>query len=192
MDTQPEEITETTTASRRALLTSLIAGASVAAVPFLASTASAAAGSTPSTTTPPTRSESDAPVLNALLAREEAMVLAYKTAVGNSMSEEEKNVLLYFHQNHIAYVDALRGYLGPEATRTNPPAATSPAGAFAVIASALIAAERETVNAHTAALAQIAGISAASLVASIIPVEARHITVLSIASGQPVSAALTN
>ena len=192
MDTQPEEITETTTASRRALLTSLIAGASVAAVPFLASTASAAAGSTPSTTTPPTRSESDAPVLNALLAREEAMVLAYKTAVGNSMSEEEKNVLLYFHQNHIAYVDALRGYLGPEATRTNPPAATSPAGAFAAIAGALIAAERETVNAHTAALAQIAGISAASLVASIIPVEARHITVLSIASGQPVSAALTN
>ena len=192
MDTQPEEITETEKSSRRALLTSLIAGASVAAVPFFATRASAAAGSTPSTTTPPTRSESDAPVLNTLLAREEAMVLAYKAAVGNAMGEEEKNVLLYFHENHIAYVDALHGYLGPEATRTNPAAAVTPSGSFTDIATALIAAERETVNAHTAALSQIAGISASSLIASIIPVEARHITVLSIASGQPVSAALTN
>lgn len=192
MDTQPEELTETATTSRRGLLTSLIAGASVAAVPFLAGNASAAAGSTPSTTTPPNRDEADNPVLNVLLARERAMVLAYRAAVDNSMSEEEKNVLLYFHENHIAYVDALHGFLGPKAIEASPGAAAAPSGSFANIATTLIAAERETVNAHTAALAQISGISAASLIASIIPVEARHITVLSIASGQPVSAALTN
>lgn len=192
MDNQPEELTTNATSSRRALLASLIAGASVAAVPFLAGKASAATGSTPTTTTPPNRSNADNPVLNTLLARERAMVRAYKVAVSNSMSEEEKNVLLYFHGNHIAHVDALKGFLGPEAGPDNSSAAVTPTGSFNDIAAQLIAAERETANAHSAALAQITGISAASLVASIVPVEARHITVLSIASGQPLNAALTN
>lgn len=192
MDNQPEELTTNATSSRRALLASLIAGASVAAVPLLAGKASAATGSTPTTTAPPNRSDADNPVLNTLLARERAMVRAYKVAVSNTMSEEEKNVLLYFHSNHIAHVDALKGFLGPAAGPDNSSAAVAPVGSFNDIAAQLIAAERETANAHSAALSQIVGISAASLVASIVPIEARHITVLSIASGQPLNAALTN
>lgn len=180
------------TSSRRALLTSLIAGVSVAAVPFLAGKASAATGSTPTTTAPPNRDDADNPVLNTLLNRERAMVRAYRVAVQSSMSEEEKNVLLYFHSNHIAHVDALKGFLGPAAGPDTASAAVAPTGAFNDIAAQLIGAERETISAHTAALAQIVGLNAASLVASIVPIEARHITVLSIASGQPLSAALTN
>ena len=192
MDTQPEELTETTTSSRRALLASLIAGASVAAVPFLAGKASAAAGSTPTTTAPPNRDAADNSTLNALLAREYAMIRAYKVAVSNNMTQEEKDVLLYFHANHIAYADALKGYLGPEAEGDSSSAAVAPVGSFNDIANQLIGAEPETINAHTNALNQISGIDAASLVASIIPTEARHITVLSIASGQPIRVALTN
>jgi hypothetical protein len=192
VDNQPEEHTTNATSSRRALLSSLIAGASVAAVPFLAGKASAATGSTPTTTAPPNRTDADNPVLNTLLDRERAMVRAYKVAVSNSISEDEKNVLLYFHSNHIAYVDALKGFLGPAAGPDNSSAAVTPTGSFNDIAAQLITAERDTINAHTNALAQIVGISAASLVASIVPVEARHITVLSIASGQPLNAALTN
>lgn len=192
MDNQPEELTMNATSSRRALLTSLIAGVSVAAVPFLAGKASAATGSTPTTTAPPNRDDADNPVLNTLLNRERAMVRAYRVAVQSSMSEEEKNVLLYFHSNHIAHVDALKGFLGPAAGPDTASAAVAPTGAFNDIAAQLIGAERETISAHTAALAQIVGLNAASLVASIVPIEARHITVLSIASGQPLSAALTN
>lgn len=192
MDNQPEELTTNATSSRRALLTSLIAGASVAAVPFLAGKASAATGSTPTTTAPPNRDDADNPALNTLLDRERAMVRAYRVAVQSSMSEEEKNVLLYFHSNHIAHVDALKGFLGPAAGPDTASAAVAPTGAFNDIAAQLIGAERETISTHTAALAQIVGLSAASLVASIVPIEARHITVLSIASGQPLSAALTN
>ena len=192
MDNQPEELTTNATSSRRALLTSLIAGVSVAAVPFLAGKASAATGSTPTTTAPPNRDDADNPTLNTLLDRERAMVRAYRVAVQSSMSEEEKNVLLYFHSNHIAHVDALKGFLGPAAGPDTASAAVAPTGSFNDIAAQLIGAERETINAHAAALAQIVGISAASLVASIVPIEARHITVLSIASGQPLNAALTN
>jgi hypothetical protein len=186
VDTQPEELTETPTSSRRALLASVIAGASVVAVPLLSRNASAAESSSPN------RDEADNPTLNALLNRERAMVSAYKAAVSNNMSDEEKEVLLYFHQNHIAYVDALKGYIGPAALADTSSPAVSPTGSFAAIAGQLISAERETIEAHTNALAQISGLGAASLVASIIPVEARHITVLSIASGQSVGAALTN
>jgi hypothetical protein len=192
VDTQPEELTANATSSRRALLASLIAGASVAAVPLLSGKASAAAGSTPTTTTPPNRDDKDNPTLNALLARERAMVRAYKVAVSNNISDEEKNVLLLFHANHIAYVDALNGFLGPDAEPDTSSAAVTPTGSFRDIAAQLIAAERQTADTHTAALADIRGVSAASLVASIVPVEARHITVLSIASGQSLNAALTN
>jgi hypothetical protein len=192
VDTQPEDTTTNATSSRRALLASLIAGASVAAVPLLSGKASAATGSTPTTTAPPNRDDRDNPTLNALLARERSMVRAYKVAVSNNISDDEKNVLLYFHANHIAYVDALNGFLGPDADPDTSSAAVTPTGSFRDIAAQLIAAERQTADTHTASLANIRGISAASLVASIVPVEARHITVLSIASGQSLNAALTN
>jgi hypothetical protein len=171
-------------ASRRQLITSLIAGGVViAASPVFAGTASGA------TSDIPKNDERDNPTLNSALERESRMAATYALAVEAVSSEDDKAALLLIHDNHVAYVDALRGYLATNAqTPTGQPLA-NPTGSFNSIASLLSGLEDETVNIHTNSLTGLIGMNAAALVASIITVEARQAAALALVSGSSALAA---
>lgn len=175
---------ETPTTSRRQLLASLLAGGAIAAAtPVLARSASAA------TSDIPKKDSRDNATLNAALERESQMVATYALAVEATTNEDDKAALLLIHSHHIAYVDALRGYLATEAQNPSGRAIASPSGSFSAIANLLAGLEDETVSIHTNNLAGLIGINAASLVASIITMEARHSAALAIVAGASPQAA---
>ena len=176
---------DTPTTSRRQLLASLLAGGALAvATPTLARRASAAGSDIPK------KDARDNATLNAALERESQMVATYALAVAATANEDDKAALLLIHDHHIAYVDALRGYLATDAQTPSGRAIGSPNGTFASIANQLASLEDETVTIHTNNLASLIGINAASLVASIITMEARHSAALSIVAGaSPIAAA---
>jgi hypothetical protein len=174
----------TPTPSRRQLIASLIAGgAIVATAPVLGGKASAA------TSDIPKNDARDNPTLNAALERESRMVATYALAVDATANEDDKAALLLIHNNHVAYVDALRGYLATQAQNPSGQPLASPSGSFRAIASLLSALEDETVTIHTNSLSNLIGINAASLVASIITVEARQSAALALVSGNSALAA---
>ncbi|MEY3690962.1 MAG: hypothetical protein RJB57_617 [Actinomycetota bacterium] len=174
MDETPE-ITGTTYRTRRGILSSLVAAGAAVAV---ASRASAAEdGSAPTTTAPPQRTGSDIPVINSLIAREADMVATYEAAVG-SMSGDDLAALKLIHSHHLAYVQALAAYLGGDASAAPGTALALTGSGYAQLARELAAHERATVDAHVAALNSVAGLDAATLVASIVTAEARHIGAL--------------
>ena len=165
-------------ASRRQLIASLIAGgAIVAASPMLTRTAHAA------TSDIPKNDERDNPALNAALDRESRMVATYALAVAATTNADDKAALLLIHDNHVAYVDALRGYLATEAQDPSGQPLATPSGSFAAIAALMSGLEDETATIHTNSIAGLTGINAASLVASIITVEARQAAALALVSG---------
>jgi hypothetical protein len=175
---------DTPATSRRQLIASLIAGgAIVAASPVFARGASAA------TSDIPKNDERDNPALNAALDRESRMVATYALAVAATTNEDDKAALLLIHDNHVAYVDALRGYLATEAQNPSGQPLANPSGSFTAIASVLSGLEDETASIHTNSLAGLIGINAASLVASIITVEARQSAALALVSGNSALAA---
>lgn len=178
------------TTSRRKLIASLLAGGAVAATaPFLASQASAEGESGPSTTAPPRRDSADIAALNAALTRESQMAATYALAVA-STSGDDKAALLLIHDHHVAYAQALKGYLATEAGSLSSSALATPSGSIASIAGQMAALEEETVTIHTNSLETLRGIDGASLVASIITVEARHVAALNIIAGtSPIAAA---
>ncbi|MTA93623.1 MAG: hypothetical protein F2545_04595 [Actinobacteria bacterium] len=169
---------DTPAASRRQLIASLIAGgAIVAASPVFARGASAA------TSDIPKNDERDNPTLNAALERESRMVATYALAVAATTNQDDKAALLLIHDNHVAYVDALRGYLATEAQAPSSQPLASPSGSFSSVASLLSGLEDETATIHTNSIAGLVGINAASLIASIITVEARQSAALALVSG---------
>jgi hypothetical protein len=171
------------TTSRRRLIASLLAGGAVAATaPFLAGNASAADDSGPSTTAPPHRDSADNPTLNAALDRESRMAATYELAV-RSAKDDDKAALLLVHDHHVAYAQALKGYLGTNASSASTQPLANPSGSVAAMARQLAALEEETVAIHTSYLESLRGINAASLVESIITVEARHVAALNIIAG---------
>ena len=176
--------------SRRKLIASLLAGGAIAATaPFLASSASAEGESGPSTTAPPRRDSADIAALNAALVRESRMAATYAIAVA-AASGDDKNALLLVHDHHVAYAQALKGYLATEAGNASTQPLASPSGGITALASQLAALEEETVTIHTNSLETLRGIDAASLVASIIVVEARHVAALNVIAGtSPIAAA---
>lgn len=171
------------TSRRRAIAGLLAGGAAVVAAPLLAGRASAA-------TDAPTRDAADNGPLNAGFEREMRMVATYLAAVNAASNADDKAALKLIHDHHVAYVQALKGALGTEAgVGSNQPLAAV-RGTTAQIAGTLARLEEETVAAHLSILAGLRGTSAASLVASIITVEARHVAALGIVSGQsPLAAA---
>lgn len=189
MANHPVDSPEATT-SRRRLIASLLAGGAVAATaPFLASSASAAGESGSATTAPPHRDRADNAALNAALARESRMAATYAAMI-NSVSGDDKAAMLLIHDHHVAYAQALKGYLGTDADNASTAPLASVSGSVAQIASQLAALEEETVTIHTNSLANYRGINAAMLVASIITVEARHVAALNIVAGtNPIAAA---
>lgn len=178
------------TTSRRRLIASLLAGGAVAATaPFLSSVASAAEESGPSTTAPPHRDSADNATLNAALARESSMAATYAIAVGAATGDDQAALLLV-HDHHVAYAQALKGYLATEVATVSGQPLARPSGSVAGMARQLAALEEETVAIHTNNLSTLRGINAAALVASIITVEARHVAALNIIAGtSPIAAA---
>lgn len=175
---------DTPTTSRRQLLASLLAGGAIAAAaPVLTGRASAA------TSDIPKRDAQDNNALNAALQRESQMAATYALAVEATSDEDDKAALLLIHDHHLEYVDALLGYLATEAEKPAGRAIASPSGSFSSVANQLAALEDETIAIHTNNLAGLIGINSASLVSSIITMEARHSAALSIVAGASPQAA---
>lgn len=170
------DLPEVPATSRRQLLTSLLAGSAViAATPLLAGRASAEGIVAP-------RDPKDFASLNEGLKRERQMAATYSALVAKA-SGDEKTALTLLLDHHSAYVDALKGYLGTNAVATTEAPLASPTGAFAAIAAQLATLEDQTATLHIDRLTTLVGLDAASLVASIITMEARHAAALQLVSG---------
>ena len=175
--------------SRRRLIASLLAGGAVAATaPFLAGSVSAEdSGST--TTAPPHRDPADNASLNAAFDRESRMAATYEIAAEKT-SGDDKAAMRLIRDHHLAYAQALKGYLATNAKSASTAPLAAPAESTAAIAQQMASLEEETVTIHTNNLASLNGINAAMLVASIIVVEARHVAALNIIGGtSPIAAA---
>ncbi len=182
-DLSPQTATDTATSRRRLIAGLLAGGAAVAAAPLFAGSASAASDS-------PTRDIADNDSLNAGLERERRMVATCLAAVNAVSNADDKAALTLVHDHHVAYVEALTGALGTAAADGSTTPLASMSGSTASIAGTLSRLEQETVDAHLSILAGLRGTTAASLVASIITMEARHVAALGIVSGQtPLAAA---
>ena len=177
------DLPEASATTRRRLLTSLIAGtAAVAAAPLLAGHASAADDAL-------LRDPKDFAALNDALKRERQMAATYAAAAAKA-SGDEKTALSLLNDHHTAYVDAIKGYLGNDASRTAEGPLASGAGSFAQIAAQMASLEEQTSTMHTDMLATLAGLGAATLIASIITMEARHAAALALIGGaSPLAAA---
>jgi len=178
------------TTSRRKLIASLLAGGAVAATaPFLASQASAATKPSAELPSPPKRDAADNAGLSAALVRESRMAATYELAVA-ATSGDDKAALLLIHDHHVAYAQAIKGYLATEAGASSSQPLANPSGSIAAIAAQMATLEEETLNIHTNSLETLRGVDAASLVASIIVVEARHVAALNVIAGtSPIAAA---
>lgn len=193
MENQQVDLPENSATSRRRLLTSLLAGgAFAAAAPVLASRASAAeSGSTATTVAPPNRDDADNATLNALSRREAQMVATYAGAVKATKNADDVAALTLIHDHHVAYQQAINGYLGRHADIPTPASPlASASGNFSSDANQLAALETATMNQHIDALNSLNGMDAATLVASIITMEARHSAALAVVAGSaPLTAA---
>lgn len=183
-DADLSPMTHDQTTTRRRVIAGLLAGSAAAvAAPLLASGASAA-------TDAPTRDAADNGPLNAGLERESRMVATCLAAVNAISNADDKAAITLIHDHHVAYVQALKGALGTAAGAGSDQPLAAVSGSTADIAGTLARLEEETIAAHLGILASLRGTSAASLVASIITVEARHVAALGIVSGQsPLAAA---
>jgi len=189
VEPQSVDTPETNMISRRRMITSILAGGAMAAAPVLVGRASADSGSTATTVAQPERSDADNSVLNALLSQESRMVATYNAALGASLSKDDIAALELIRDNHLAYVHAIKGYLGTSFTAPSNAPLASPAGNLAAVANALAALEDQTLNLHLGAMASLAAKDSSTLIASIITMEARHSTALAIVAGNAPTAA---
>lgn len=185
MENHSVDLPQQNTTSRRRLLSSLLAGGAFAvAAPVLATRVSAEG------TTAPNRDARDNAALNALLDREAQMVATYAGVVGSLKDADDIAAFTLIHDHHVAYEQAIKGYLARAAVAGNRTPLASPSGSLPAIAGQLASLEEATMNQHIAALGNLIGLDGAKLVASIITTEARHIGALSIVSGAaPLTAA---
>lgn len=174
MDTTPPDRIGNLRASRRGLLATFCGGAVLTSASLLS-----AAGALAAESDAPGRDPADADPLNRALFSERIAVARYRSYVASSaLSDDERAVLLWFHDHHQAYCDALKAYLGPRATPDAGAFLPDSDAGFAAAASDLASRESELVLAHTEAIAALKGTEAAALIASIVVVEARHQTAL--------------
>lgn len=157
-------------ASRRGLLAMLGGGAVASAAGLLA-----AAGAVAAESDAPRRDPADAGALNQALFSERSAVARYRSYVASAaLSDDERAVLLWFHDHHQAYCDALKAYLGPDAARDPGAFLPDSSAGFAAAAADLVGTEASLVRLHSDAIGSLKGTEAAALMASIVLVEARH------------------
>ena len=187
VDTHQVESPDMSMTTRRRLIASLLAGgAIVAAAPLFAGHASAAeAGG------PPHRDAADNEALNSSLERESRMVATYRKAIVG-LTENDLIAMTLILDHHVAYAQALTGYLAVDVKTPGSAPLASPAGSLASIARQLAALEDQTATIHTDILATIKGLDAANLLASIVTVEARHSAALELVAGASPIAAVGN
>jgi len=171
--------TENSGTTRRRLIASLLAGGTaVAFAPVLAGTARAATG--PDL---PKRDESDNAPLNAAVERSASLVATWAAVVASISNAEDKAAMKVIHDHHLAYKQALVGFLGPDIVDYEPAVLARPTGSVASVAAEMSRLEDETVQIHLGILGGLKGVDAASLIASIITVESRHVAALALLSG---------
>ena len=173
--------------TRRRLIASLLAGgAVVAAAPLFAGHASAAENAAP-----PHRDAADNDALDACLERESRMVATYRNVIGG-LTENDLTAMTLILDHHVAYAHALKGYLALEAHTPSTAPLASPTGSLSSIARQLATLEDQTATIHTDAIGTIKGLDAATLLASIVTVEARHAAALELLAGSSPIAAVGN
>ena len=181
MDSHDVELPAHADSARRRLIGSLLAGglAAVVAPKFIGSASAAA----------PQAKVANADILNQAYQRELDMVATYAATVAVTAGQDDKPALLLIHEHHVAYAQALKAYLGSSADDVTGRSLSGPSGSIASDANRLAALENETMNTHLGFLAQLEKADAASLIASIITVEARHVAALTLVGGGSVAAA---
>jgi hypothetical protein len=151
----------------------------------------------PSATTPPSTADV------ALLAFGNGAELAardlYAVAAGlSAFSDEEKTVLVGFHDHHRAAAQALAGLVGSDAPNVREDAVYN---AFrsrlegsdkSAIYDALRELENTLVATHTSLVGTLDGTAGSALVASIITTQARHAAILALVAGRALNDALVN
>lgn len=173
--------------TRRRLIASLLAGgAVVAAAPLFAGHASAAeAGG------PPHRDPADNEALNACLARESRMVATYRKAIVG-LTGNDLTAMTLILDHHVAYAQALTGYLAVDVIAPSNAPLASPTGSVANVARQLATLEDQTASIHTDTIGTIKGLDPAMLLASIVIVETRHAAALELIAGSSPIAAIGN
>jgi Ferritin-like domain len=180
-------------ALRRRLLGIGLGGAAVSLLPFLmgradATTPDTTTGTT-TTTTPPKRPSGDDV---ALLGFSQSVELAarnlYDVALAaDGFDDNQRAVLATIRESHDAYAASLSGLLGRQAPQVVNPAFDDVQSTFTGDVSSVLQAayglESTAVATHTAILGELQGTDGASLIASILIVEARHGAVLAYLNG---------
>lgn len=198
MDIDVTERASADSALRRRLLGIGLGGAAVSLLPFLMGRASATTPpsgpndttpGTTSTTTPPKRPSGDDV---ALLGFSQSVELAarnlYDVAKSvDGLDDSQRVVLATIRESHDAYAASLSGLLGRDAPQVVNPVfddlQSSFGGDVAAVLQAAYGLESTAVATHTAILGELQGTDGASLIASILIVEARHGTVLAHLNG---------
>ncbi len=198
MDNDVTEPVPADSALRRRLLGIGLGGAAVSLLPFLVGRASATtttgstSDTTPATTTtaPPKRpSTDDVDLLGFARSVELAARDLYDVALGtNAFDAEQRAVIATIRESHDAYAASISAILGRLAPQTPNPVVESLSSTFSGDKSKVLDAayglESTAVATHTEILGKLQGTDGASLIASILIVEARHGTVLAYLNGK--------
>ncbi len=198
MDIDVTEPAPADSALRRRLLGIGLGGAALSLLPFLMGRASATtttgstSDTTPTTTTtaPPKRpSTDDVTLLGFAQSVELAARDLYDVALGTSgFDADQRAVIATIRESHDAYAASLSAILGRLAPQTPNPVVDSLSSSFAGETSTVLAAaytlESTAVATHTDILGKLQGTDGATLIASILIVEARHGTVLAYLNGK--------
>ena len=198
MDIDVTEPAPADCALRRRLLGIGLGGAFVSLLPFLMGRASATtttgstSDTTPATTTtaPPKRpSTDDVTLLGFAQSVELAARDLYDVALSTSgFDADQRAVIATIRESHDAYAASLSAILGRLAPQKPNPVVDSLSSSFAgetsTVLDAAYSLESTAVATHTDILGKLQGTDGATLVASILIVEARHGTVLAYLNGK--------
>ena len=200
MDIDVTEPSAADSALRRRLLGIGLGGAAVSLLPFLVSRANAttpttgSSDTTPATTTTTTTAPPKQPTDDdvSLLGFSQSVELAarnlYDVALGtDDFDDNTRAVLATIRESHDAYAASLSAILGRLAPQTVNPVFDSLQSSFGgdtkSVLDAAYALESTAVATHTDVLGKLQATDGASLIASILIVEARHGTVLAYMNG---------
>ena len=197
MDMDVTEPAAADSALRRRLLGIGLGGAAVSLLPFLVGRANATTPTTgPSATTaattttaPPKRpSDNDVTLLGFAQSVELAARNLYDVALGtNDFDDNTRAVIATIRESHDAYAASLSAILGRLAPQTANPVFDTLKSSFGgdkkSVLDAAYSLESTAVATHTDVLGKLQGTDGASLIASILIVEARHGTVLAYLNG---------